>query len=78
MKYIYGKRDAPDGAGLFIGLLNKDNSIDKNLTRFVMRLADSEYYGAAEPPVRCGESHQERHCQSLRLLCQAFMARIYV
>ena len=37
-----------------------------------------EYYHAAEPPVRCGESHQERHCQSLRLLCQAFMARIYV
>ena len=37
-----------------------------------------EYYDAAEPPVRCGESHQERHCQSLRLLCQAFMARIYV
>lgn len=44
MKYIYGKRDAPDGAGLFIGLLNKDNSIDKNLTRFVMRLADSTCY----------------------------------
>ena len=37
-----------------------------------------EYYHAAEPPVRCGESYQERHCQSLRLLCQAFMARIYV
>ena len=37
-----------------------------------------EYYHAAEPPVQCGESHQERHCQSLRLLCQAFMARIYV
>ena len=22
-----------------------------------MRLSQSEYYGAAEPPVRCGESH---------------------
>ena len=68
MKYIYGKRDAPDGAGLFIGLLNKDNSIDKNLTRFVMRLADSEYYGAAEPPVRCGESHLSGLTEPLRSL----------
>ena len=35
----------PIGAMIFLGVI------------FIVFIALDEYYGAAEPPVRCGESH---------------------
>ena len=40
----------------------------KNLCCLCTKLQMSEYYGAAEPPVRCGESHLSGLTEPLRSL----------
>ena len=34
----------------------------------IVELSEDEYYGAAEPPVRCGESHLSGLTEPLRSL----------
>ena len=37
-------------------------------TREFVKIGEDEYYGAAEPPVRCGESHLSGLTEPLRSL----------
>ena len=45
------------------------NIIDINYYNgYILRIDCGEYYGAAEPPVRCGESHLSGLTEPLRSL----------
>ena len=46
---------------------NDDNDVDKKRQQ-MEEVVSYEYYGAAEPPVRCGESHLSGLTEPLRSL----------
>ena len=46
----------------------KRNIIRQLLEEYDIESAQDEYYGAAEPPVRCGESHLSGLTEPLRSL----------